>query len=613
MYDDARDAPCQIAVDDEVAHRDHGSRELQVPCHREGIVSQVERRTVSPSPEQALWHARTLDEVLGTLDVSSDRGLSHGDACRRLKEHGPNRLQETEGRSWWRIFLDQFRSIVVYLLAAAAVLAFATQRWPEGFAVLAVIVVNTAIGFVSELKAVRSMAALRRMGEHTALVRRDGGTREVAAADLVPGDIVLVGEGDLVPADLRLIATEHLRVNEAPLTGESVPVDKTTDPVAEDAALADRRDMLYKGTSVAAGSAEGVAVATGTDTELGRIAELAEQAEAGVAPLQQRLNDLGRLLAWITVGIGIAVALVGLVIRRQEMTLVVETALALGIAAIPEGLPIVATIALARGMYLMARRNALVNRLTAVETLGATRVIFTDKTGTLTENCMRLRAVVTPAGERQVDGPQNATGTTTEPNGEGRDATDAADGLVRRALETAVLCNSASLEESPDEDDPRGDPTETALLAGGQRLGIERDELLAEAPQARVEEFDPRVMMMATFHETEGGYRVAVKGAPTAVLDACDRIATDDGDDEPLDDGRRQEWLERTEDLAGDGLRLLALAEKRVDEADGEPYGELVFLGLVGLFDPPREDVKEAIDTCQAAGVRVEMVTGDQR
>uniref|UniRef100_UPI0030DB7187 cation-translocating P-type ATPase n=1 Tax=uncultured Marinobacter sp. TaxID=187379 RepID=UPI0030DB7187 len=442
--------------------------------------------------------------------------MTEDEAQERLKRYGPNQLRVAQSQPWWRILLGQFQSIVIYLLGGAAVLAFATGRLPEGFAVLAVLLVNTTIGFVSEWKAVRSMAALRRLGEHMTRVRREGSERETAASEIVPGDIVLLEAGDLVPADLRLLEAEHLRVNEAPLTGESVAVSKLTDTLASDTDLADRNNMLYKGTSIADGTAVGVAAATGSETELGRVSALAESAEGTVTPLQQRLDQLGRRLAILTVLIAIVVAAIGFLVREQQAALVIETALALGVAAIPEGLPIVATIALARGMYLMAARNALVNQLTAVETLGATRVIFSDKTGTLTENRMWLHKIVTPNGDLVLE--ETGTGEALEDK-EG----------IRRVLEVGLLCNGASLDQQQGEDNPRGDPTEVALLAGGKDLGLERESLLEERPEARVEQFEPRLKKMATFHRDEGQYYVAVKGAPEAVLDVCTDIMTDDG------------------------------------------------------------------------------------
>ncbi|HSN82827.1 MAG TPA: cation-transporting P-type ATPase [Polyangiales bacterium] len=552
------------------------------------------------------WYARTADEALEKLDVRPDAGLSIDEARKRLREHGPNELHTAETRSWWRVLFDQLNSIVVYLLGAAAIVALATQRWPEGIALFGVIAVNTTIGFVSEWKGVQSMAALRKIEKHLVRVRRAGEQRELEARDLVPGDIVLMEAGELVPADLRLIEAERLRVNEAALTGESVPADKVTEPVGEETALADRQNMLYKGTSIAQGRAVGLAVATGIDTELGRISELAETAEATTTPLQKRLDRLGRRLAWLSIGIAAVVAIVGFVIRKQEATLVVETALALGIAAVPEGVPIIATIALARGMHLMAKRNALVKRLAAVETLGATRVIFTDKTGTLTENRMRLRKIVTPKEEQSF--------AFSMDDDEGGDEMPSELGeTVQRAVEVSVLCNAASLEEPQAEDNPRGDPTEVALLDGGRRIGIERDDLLERRPQKRVVEFEPRLKKMATFHGDDGSFYVAVKGAPAAVLDVCSRIAGAGlrGDQE-LDDATRNEWVERSNELAREGLRLLAVADKVVESEDAEPYADLCFVGFMCLHDPPREGIKEAIDQCQSAGIRVEMVTGDQ-
>ena len=551
---------------------------------------------MAPGPKETTqdWHARSVDEVLDALEVRVDHGLSTDEAERRLEEFGRNQLRKAETRPWWRILLAQFQTIVVYLLVAAAILAFVTQRWAEGLAVVAVIAVNTALGFVSEWKAIRSMAALRKMGEAAARVRRDGEEREIEAPEVVPGDIVLVDAGDLAPADLRLVEADHLRINEAPLTGESVPADKTTQAVEADAPLGDRVDMLYKGTSVADGSAVGVVVATGAQTEIGNIAKLAEEAESTATPLQKRLDSLGRRLAWLTVGIAAVVAGVGILVREQETALVVETAIALGIAAIPEGLPIVATIALARGMWLMAKRNALVNRLAAVETLGSTRVIFTDKTGTLTENRMDFRKLVTPSGAVQLDDEANP------------------DELGCRLLEVAVLCNAASLDVEQGEGTTRGDPTEVALLEGAQRVGLERGELIEEKPEVRVEEFDPDTKMMATFHEADGEHHVAVKGAPQAVLDACSRVVTEDGERD-LDDRARDEWLKRADALASEGLRVLAIAEKEEGSAEeAAPYENLRLLGLVGLLDPPKKGVKESIDRCQAAGIRVEMVTGDK-
>ncbi|HSR70150.1 MAG TPA: cation-transporting P-type ATPase [Acidobacteriota bacterium] len=543
------------------------------------------------------FHSLSVEEALNRLEGNAERGLSGEEADERRKRHGPNRLRRSTGRSIWIILLDQFKSIVILLLVAAAVAAFATARWPEGLALVGVTLVNALIGFFSEWKAMRSMEAIRDMGRQTAKVRRQGEVTEIATWQLVPGDIVVVEGEDLVPADIRLLEAEALRVNEAALTGESVPVSKRTEAVDPEAPLAERRCMLYRGTSVAEGRGQGVVTATGMSTELGRISELSEQAQGKVTPLQKRLDDLGRRLAWITLGIAALVAAAGLA-SGQDPLLMIETAIALGVAAIPEGLPIVSTIALARGMWLMARRNALVHRLTAVETLGATTVIFTDKTGTLTENRMELQSAVTPRGRYDLS-------SSDGPRGGEKD--------LRRLMRIGALCSNAVLES---EDNAAGDPTEIALLAAARRLGMERQSLLESMPEVREESFDPDVMMMATFHQDgddrgEDRYYVAVKGAPGAVLKACTHMADADGK-RPLDDQERQEWQQRADDLAGEGLRLLALADKQVRDLQDDPYQDLCLVGLACLLDPARQEVRESIDRCQAAGIRAVMVTGDQ-
>jgi len=602
----------------------------------------VSAQTSNPATEEASapasqgietpW-ARPAEEVLSELRVDPARGLSRPEVRKRRKRFGPNRLREARRRSPWRILLDQFKSVVLVVLLVAAGLAFAVGELPEAVAVLAVVVVNGLIGFTTEWRAVRSMEALRQMGARRVRVRREGNEREVAIDELVPGDVIFQEGGDVAPADLRLIEANNLRVDEAALTGESVPVVKRTEPAESDAPLAERQSMIFRGTTFTEGSAEGVVVATGMETELGRIAAMAEEAEKQATPLQHRLDQLGSRLAWAVLGVAAVVAVAGLLSGRP-MLLMIETAIALGIAAVPEGLPIVATIALARGMWLMARRQALINRLTAVETLGATRVIFTDKTGTLTENRMTLRRVLTPAGDHTVDVDQGGGNHATEGDGDGsaRAGENDGDPLLRRAVEIAVLCSNASLTDLDRDGQPeeeQGDPTEVALLRAGLAFGLNREALLDEKPEIREVAFDPDVMMMATFHEADGGFEVAVKGAPQAVLGACTSLAAggngDRGHDDDeaangggsharreLSDEDRQRWIDRAEELADEGLRVLAVADKRADDPDAEPYESLRFVGLVGLYDPPGEGVKESIAACQRAGVRVVMVTGDQ-
>ncbi|MCF8038848.1 MAG: HAD-IC family P-type ATPase, partial [Desulfohalobiaceae bacterium] len=381
-------------------------------------------------------HAQTVDQVAKEFGVSPGKGLSHEEASRRLGQYGQNKLRETRTRSAWRILFDQFKSVVIIVLVVAAGIALSFQHWAEGIAIVAVLLVNAGIGFFTELKARRSMEALRAMGGDRIRTRRDGREQDLDAENLVPGDIVIFEGGDLVPADIRLIESNNLRVNEAALTGESESVHKTVDAVDSDTGLADRTCMLFRGTTLTEGSGEGLVVGTGMQTQLGRISELAEEAEEETTPLQKRLDQLGRRLAWITLSIAAIIAVIGL-LAGQDAAKMIETAIALGVAAIPEGLPIVATLALARGMHLMAKRSALINKLPAVETLGATRIIFTDKTGTLTENQMTLRRVVSPAGDFEIDEDKRAV------RGEG----GSENRFLRRIVETGVLCNNASLQD----------------------------------------------------------------------------------------------------------------------------------------------------------------------
>jgi len=550
-------------------------------------------------------YRKTGEEVLEAHGVEAETGLSGKEARRRLEEHGENRLEEAERRSAWRILVDQFKSLIFAILFGAAALSFAFSEIVQGIAILVAILINAGVGFFTELRATRSMEALRQMERITARARRDGEDRDIDAAKLVPGDIVLLEAGDVVPADLRLIEAGNLRVNESALTGESVPQGKTVDPIEGEVDLADRENMAYKGTSISNGSALGVVVATGMDTELGHISRLAEEAEEEETPLEKRLDRLARRLLVVIVVVAAVTSVIG-IISGRELFLMVETGVALVVAAVPEGLPIVASVALARGMWRLARRNALIERLSAVETLGATNVICSDKTGTLTENRMTLSRLALPDGD--VDVPTEDDGAFRL-DGEEIDPEERP--VLRRALEVGVLCNAAELDGSEEGARGTGDPMEIALLVGGRRAGILRDDLVERCEEVRREEFDPSVKMMATFHEDEDGIRVAVKGAPEAVLEICSHVFQGERR-RTLDDEGREAWLERNEATTADGLRALALAEKTVESADADPYEGLTLIGLVGLLDPPRAEVREAVQECRKAGIHAVMVTGDQ-
>lgn len=540
-------------------------------------------------PERSWWRAGPAD-VVEALDATAE-GLSRDEAERRLDEVGPNQLQEIEHRSVPAILWEQFKSLVVVLLVVAMGVSFLFGQTIEGLAIAVVLAINTAIGFFTEWRAVRSMEALQQLAQITARVRRNGTMKTIQAEDLVPGDLVQLEGGDVVPADVRLLETNRLQVDESALTGESVPVAKDAESVSENTPLAERSCMAYKGTAVTAGEGTGLVVATGMDTELGSISEMVEAAEGGETPLEQKLDRLGRQLVWLTVGIAALVAISGLLAGRS-LFLMIETGIALAVAAIPEGLPIVATVALSHGMWIMLRHNAYMRRLSAVETLGATTVICTDKTGTLTENRMTARRMV--LADRSVD----------------LDASISLEaGPLQEAIDIGVFCNGAERNRD-DLDQSKGDPLEVALLELGAQVERPRSALREDHPLVRTVEFTRETNMMATYQEGSDGLLVAVKGAPEAVIPACDRVVSSDGD-HSMNRETRQEWIERSEALAQEGLRVLALARKTVNDADVPPYEQLALVGLVGLMDPPRTNVRPAIQQCQRAGIRVVMVTGD--
>ena len=568
---------------------------------------------------------REWREIAEQLGVEPEQGLSKSEAQERLEKYGANRLREAERKSTWQIFIEQFKSLIVGLLAVATVLSFAFGEIIEGVAIAVVILINALIGFVTELRAVRSMEALQELSSVNAKVRRDGQAKEIPAEEIVPGDVVILQGGDIITADLRLIEASKLQADESALTGESVPVGKVTAPIddEEETPLAERESMVYKGTAVTRGAGEGIVVATGMATELGQISSLVAEAEEETTPLEVRLQQLGHTLIWVTLAIAAIVAISGIIAGR-DLLLMIETAIALAVASVPEGLPIVATVALARGMWRMAQRNALINQLSAVETLGATNVILTDKTGTLTENRMTVTRVSLAGEAFKITGRGLATeGEFNRADGEDEADADAIDPQederLQRFLEIGVLCNDASFtitgEGEAEEKDAAtvGDPLEVALLVAGAKAGMIRDDLLEKLPETREVAFDANVKMMATYHELSdaSGYRVAVKGALEAVLEASTRIWTEEGIQE-LTEAQHETWSERNQALAEEGLRVIAMAFKEVDATEAEPYENLTFLGLAALLDPPREEVRASLEACQDAGIDVIMVTGDQ-
>lgn len=525
-----------------------------------------------------------------SLGVDPDAGLTADEVVRRRALHGPNEIASTGGRSRLAIFIKQFRSVLVALLIVAAALSAAFGQWAEALAVLMVPVLNAFIGYFTELRATRSVESLRRLGTTLVTARREGSLLRIPSTEVVPGDVLLIEAGDVVAADARVLRASRLQVDESPLTGESLPVAKDSAAVRAEAALHERSCALYKGTAVTRGSAELLVFATGMKTELGRISALTEAAEAESTPLEKRLDALGRSLIWVTALVAVLVTATGLG-SGKSIVVLLQTAIALAVATVPEGLPIIATLTLARGVKRMAERNALVSRLSAVEALGATSVILTDKTGTLTENRMQVAAAWTPAVGAVDDAPDAAA--------------------LAPLLRVATLCNDAELPPSTAGGSGIGDPMEVALLAYARSLGVERAELLAQLPRFGEEAFDPDLKMMATVHRRPGGFYIAVKGGPGQVLQRCAHQLDPEGERVPLTAAGREALLERNRRLANSDLRVLAFAE-RESAAPDDPYHDLSFIGFIAFLDPPRSDVAPAIAACRAAGIRVVMVTGDQ-
>jgi Ca2+-transporting ATPase len=550
--------------------------------------------------------AQKAEVVLGALNTSAGSGLSALEAARRLKKYGPNLVRHGGQRTAWEILCGQFRNLVVWMLLAVAVLALAVGEPIDSAAVMVVVILNAAIGFYTELRAVRSVDALRSLGSLSTRVRRAGRTVILPAEGLVPGDIVLTEAGDVLTADLRLVESTLLRVDESTLTGESVAVDKTAEPCDPNATLPDRTCLLHKGTAIFTGSAVGVVVATGMQTELGKITELVVTAEAGTSPLKARLDTLAERLIVLTLVIaGLIIAM--MLLTGRDLVLALETGIALAVATIPEGLPVVATIALARGMGKMARRSAIVENLSAVETLGSTSVLLTDKTGTLTENQMATVEYALDARTVTVKSGDDPNGSIFRSDGVALPAVECE--VLLEALQIGALCNNATLEVSREgARTVTGDPTEVALLQVAVDTGIDLEALRRSMPREAEYAFDPAIKMMGTVHAEGAKSFAAVKGAPESVLERCHLVRTATGVI-ALPPSVRQEWLERTNTMAARGQRVLALARKP-GPAPLE-YEDLELVGLVGLLDPPRASAREAIAKLSAAGIKVVMVTGD--
>ncbi len=563
---------------------------------------------------QPAWHALSADEALARA-ASGPEGLSTAEAATRLAAHGPNLLARAGGERAWLILWRQVDSPLILVLVGAAVVAALLGEVTDAAVVGAVVVINTLIGFVQEYQAGRAIEALADLVPEGATALRDGDRRALPVVELVPGDHVVLASGDKVPADLRLLAVKGLRVEEAALTGESVPAEKDLAALPEATPLGDRRCLAFAGTLVASGTATGLVVGTGQDTELGKISGLLRQAESLETPLTRALGQVGRTITlgilalttvmlvvgtWRSVGQGVAL---GEALREM---LVFSISLAVG--AIPEGLPAIVTIALAIGVQRMAARRAIIRKLPAVETLGATSVICSDKTGTLTRNEMTVQALWTPAGELGVEG----TGWAPEGRFTRGGAAAAPDAAALDLLGAAALCNDATVERAGEGVAVTGDPTEAALVVAAAKAGLQAPALRAGAPRLDAIPFESEHQYMATLHRLpEGTRRLLLKGAPEAVLARCAGLAGG---------GLLEQAgvMAEVEAMAERGMRVLAVAARPWDAAGdslatADVAGGLTLLGLVGMIDPPRPEAIAAVAACRAAGIRVKMITGDHR
>ncbi len=554
------------------------------------------------------WHAMTVEEVLNELKTSL-KGLSSREASARLQEYGPNELEETKKRGVLEVFVDQFKSVLVALLVFAAVFSILIREYVDAAAIGAILIVNSILGTIQEYRAERALEALKRLAAPRATVIRDGVQVKIASTEVVPGDVIVLQAGDRVPADARLIESVNLKVDESVLTGESVPVEKLADVVLdEDTPLSERRNMVYSSTVVSYGRGKAVVVGTGMNTEIGRIAAMVQLEEKEETPLQRRLDSFGKKLGAFILLLTAIVTVEGIyelggLESLSVLEEVVLTGISLAVSAVPEGLPAVVTVVLAIGVQRMASRNAIVRRLAAVETLGSATVIATDKTGTITMNEMTVRQV-------WVSGRLLDVGSLEISSSPEISLHSSVDALVKGS----VLCNDSDIEERGGEPVRVGDPTELALLSMARNLGVDHRELRRLHPRVAEVPFDSARKRMTTFHSLGEEVLAFMKGAPEVVLSLCDRVLWDGGELRELDEELRAKINEVTRDMAARALRVLAVAYKRIPE--GEELGAhqesgMVLVGLVGMMDPPRPEVPDAVRKAKRAGIRVVMVTGD--
>ena len=588
-----------------------------------------------PDDDKTFWHNFTIDQTLQELDVDPNRGLSQEEVAARRKRFGPNELIERGLKSPWRILFEQFTDAMVIVLIVAAVISVFVKDPRDAIVIGAIVVLNAILGFVQEYRAERAMAALKRMAAPRVKVRREGELEQLDSHEIVPGDTILLEAGDAVPADARLIDSANLRVQEASLTGESVPVDKQTEALqAESIPIGDRSNMIFMGTAATYGRGTAVVGETGMQTELGRIAELIQSVESEPTPLQRRMAQLGKTLAFAALGIVALVFFLG-VLQGEDLGEMFFTAVALAVAAVPEGLPAVVTISLALGAQRMLRRQALIRKLPAVETLGSVTVICSDKTGTLTENRMTVK--ILDVAEHTLDIDQQLR--------DGMPVLRAADerSSLTWTAQTALLaggalCNDAQLKADPESEGDFttiGDPTEGALLVAAARNGLWKDDIAKQLPRVKEIPFSSERKLMTTLHKLDldpsqeafssqieqilqkpdAQYIAFTKGAVDRLIGLADSVWVE-GQLKPIDEIWRGRIEAANDKMARDGLRVLGVAYRAwpqlpEDIPDEEIEDQLVFVGMIGMIDPPRPEVQEAVSMTKTAGIRPIMITGD--
>jgi Ca2+-transporting ATPase len=576
------------------------------PQAMELIKEQETSMNSSHRESSPFWHTLSVEQAYSRLEATS-AGLSNAEAARRLAQYGPNELQAGHRVSPWALLLEQFKNVLIIILLIATVLSAALGHTVEAVAITVIVLFAVLLGFVQEYRAERAIEALRQMAAPTATVLREGREVEIPARDLVPGDVIHLEAGDKIPADVRLVEAVNLQMEEAALTGESVPVEKHTAALDNpELALGDRRNLAYAGTTATYGRGTALVVATAMGTEFGKIAQMLETVETSRTPLQENLDRVGRILALVALIVVAIIVTIGLV-RGQSIIEMIVFGIALAVAVVPEALPAVVTISLAIGVQRMVRRHALVRRLPAVETLGSTTVICSDKTGTLTRDEMTAREIFAAGQTIQV------TGAGYEPQGQflrdGQPIQPSAP--LQRLLQAATLASDARLvyDEAEGRWHLQGDPTEGALVVAAAKAGLDKTELNGHWPRENEIPFSSETNRMTTLHRGPQGVVAYAKGAPEVILSSCTRQLTERGE-QPLDDAGRETILTAARQMAERALRVLAAAEKEgATRADAER--DMTFLGLVGMIDPPRPEAKAGVQTCAQAGIKTVMITGD--